>query len=90
MPRYIVDLAVRGKTYADLPGAIPHRPLRARGTDVNLSKIDELIVLEIREAAARGETRKQIATRIGQSYQLVRDVLRGHTWKHVQQEDENA
>lgn len=59
--------------------------LRPRGESHANAKLNEKIVLEIRALGRGGELTSRIAERFGISRSLVRNVLLGRGWKHVQE-----
>jgi transposase-like protein len=83
-PRTIV-LCVRGQTYRDLGGPISNEKgaHAAWGTRHPCAKLDEPRVLEIRAAAARGETVRSLAARHGVCNRTICQIVNWITWKHV-------
>jgi hypothetical protein len=83
--RWVIDLAIRGRTYRDLPGAIPDGSARrARGSRVNRAKLDEERVAALKAELARGQTPMAIAERFGVSVCTVYGIRTGRTWRHVE------
>jgi transposase len=81
---WVVKLAVAGRTYRHLPGAVPRtRKNVARGSDSPHAKLDEQRVRDIRAAVARGETQRALAQRYGVSYSTVLNAVQGRTWRHL-------
>lgn len=54
-----------------------------RGTHNGNSKINERDVLEIRRLASRGHGQRTIARKLGLTRPIVRNIIRGTTWRHV-------
>jgi len=82
---YTVVACVKGRTYRDLSGPIftGKGAHAARGTRNSRAKLDELRVVEIRAAAARGETVRSLAARHGVCIRTVCKIVNWITWKHV-------
>lgn len=81
--RWVVDLAIRGRTYRHLPGALPERATRARGINAGNARLDDGAVRDMRARAAAGEPAQSLATRYGVALSTVYQILRRRTWKHV-------
>jgi transposase len=81
---WVVKLAVQGRTYRHLPGAITrgHKNF-ARGSGCPYAKLDERRVLAIRAAVARGESQRALAARHGVSYSALLNAVQGRTWRHL-------
>jgi len=76
---------VTGKTYRDLGGPISNGKgaHEARGTHHSSAKLNESRVLEIRAAAAGGETVRSLAAKHGVCTRSISKVVIWVTWKHV-------
>lgn len=55
-----------------------------RGTNNPNAKLTDDKVREIRRRVAAGETRQQVAESVGISYSVVREILQGKRWRHVE------
>lgn len=82
---HTVVACVKGHTYRDLGGPISNGKgaHAARGTRHPCAKLDEPRVLEIRAAAARGETVRSLAARHGVCTRSICQIVNRITWKHV-------
>lgn len=59
----------------------------AHGTKVNTNKLSEAAVSEIKAMCRKGASRKDVAISYGVHRSTVDQILRGDTWKHMEQRD---
>jgi hypothetical protein len=83
---YTVAACLKGQTYRDLGGPISNGKgaHAARGTRNSRAKLDEPRVLEIRAAAASGETVRSLAARHAVCIRTACKIVSRITWKHVE------
>lgn len=77
------DSHLRPGTYAENMQDASLRLRTTRGERSGTARLKEAEVLEIRSAAARGETQKAIAARYGMFQTTISAIITGKTWKHV-------
>jgi uncharacterized protein YerC len=81
-----IGQVLRGVTWGHVPdplGPVVMRPGLARGTDNPRTKLDEVIVEEIRQRRAAGETCQALARAYGVSVATISAVATGRIWRHV-------
>jgi len=86
--RHVVNLAVTGRTYRRVGGPVGRRRLRVRGTGVNRAKLDELVVIEVRQRRAAGESLRGIARGMGVSMRTIYSVVTDKSRAYVVAGDE--
>ena len=57
--------------------------LMSRGEGHYQSKLNNELVLEIRQRVAKGERQSEVSLSLGLTKQLVNDVIKRKTWKHI-------
>jgi DNA-binding MarR family transcriptional regulator len=81
--RASVSVILNGSTWKHLPVRPHTHAPKPRGSDHHGSRLTPEQVLEIREAAKTGETRRSIADRYGVTPENVSSIVLRKTWTHV-------
>jgi DNA-binding CsgD family transcriptional regulator len=81
--RASVGLILNGKLWKHLPTQPFTRAPRPRGSGHHFSRLTAAQVIEIRQAADAGETRRSIADRYGVTPENVSSIVLRKTWTHV-------
>jgi hypothetical protein len=79
-------LAVSGKTWGHVPGAVTRPPQPTRGADVNTSRLFDWQVLEIRRKATEGRSQRSLAREYGVSQTAIRLIILRKNWAHLPDE----
>lgn len=81
--RQTISSVLTGKNWHHLPVLPRASHPRPKGESHHEAKLTEPDIVEIREAARKGETRKSIATRYGVTPENISCIILRKTWRHV-------
>ena len=84
----LVSKIVRGEIWTHLPlGPITSSPTAKSGAGHGRARLTGRKVRSMRRRYGNGESVEQIAARYGMDRQVIRNIVRGKTWKHVTPKD---
>ncbi len=86
MSETAVRLAVTGKTWSHLPGAVTRPRIPNRGGDVNTSKLFDWEVQVIRRKHTAGRSQRSLAREYGVSQTAIRLIVIRKNWAHLPEE----
>jgi len=79
-------LAVSGKTWGHVPGAVTRTRQPTRGADVNTSRLVDWEVVEIRRKAKEGRSQRSLAREYNVSQNAIRLIVLRKNWAHLPDE----